>query len=511
MYTIEMKNPRQFFWAIPVLLLLSITATETLAQDTSDNATAWIIPIVGDIEPSMVTFVRREARRALDEGADYLVFDIDTFGGRVDSALQITSFIMSIKKAKTVAWIRNTETSMGVSWSAGALIALSCSQIYMASGTSMGAAAPVTIGSDGKTEGTGEKTVAAVRSQIAALAEKNGHPTGIALAMVDYDVELWEVTVDGVVKALTLTELEKLELLKPGEAGAPKEIRRVGIVSPVGKLLSLTAGEAYHLGLTRGLAEDHEELLDLIGAAMVLNESVPSAWDSVISFLVSGAVQGLLILIGLVMVFLEMQSPGFGIPGTTAVVCFVLVFGSSFLLGRVGSLEIILFMLGLGLLAVEIFIIPGFGVTGISGLAFIALSLILSMQDFIIPQFEWEWALMGRNAIVVCAGLLAAITGIAIIALLGPKTKMFNRLTLNTQIEQTASEGGGWQEDGSIESDFSELAGKTGKTVTVLRPIGKAEIEGTTFQVETDGSFVNMGEEIKVVKVKGNNITVRSV
>ena len=478
---------------------------------TTVTATAWIIPIVGDIEPSMVTFVRREARRALDEGADYLVFEIDTFGGRVDSALQITSFIMSIKKAKTVAWIRNTETSMGVSWSAGALIALSCSEIYMANGTSMGAAAPVTIGADGKAEGTGEKTVAAVRSQIAALAEKNGHPTGIALAMVDYDVELWEVIVDGETRALTLQELERLESLRPGEPGAPREIRKIGIVSPVGKLLSLTAGEAYHFSLSRGLADDREELLDRMGAAMILEESIPSAWDSVISFLLSGPVQGLLILVGLVMIFLEIQSPGFGIPGTVGILCFVVVFGASFLLGRVNSLEIILFMLGIGLLAVEIFLIPGFGVTGISGIVLIALSLILSMQDFVIPSVEWEWTLMGRNAIVVCAGLIAAITGIAILTLFSPKIKLFNRLTLNTQIEQTASEGSGWKNTGGIEFDFTKLVGKTGKAVTVLRPIGKAEIEGETFQVETDGTFISEGTEIKIVKVQGNIIIVRSV
>jgi membrane-bound serine protease (ClpP class) len=380
----------------------------------------------------------------------------------------------------------------------------------MANGTSMGAAAPVTIGTDGKTEGTGEKTVAAVRSQIAATAEKNGHPTGIALAMVDYDVELWEVEVDGTTRVLTLQELERLESLRPNQEGAPKQLRRVGIISPVGKLLSLTAGEAYRYGLTRGLADDREELLDHL-QAVVLEESAPSAWDSVISFLVSGPVQGLLILIGLIMIFLELQSPGFGIPGTTAIVCFVLVFGSSFLLGRVGSLEIILFILGLGLLAVEIFLMPGFGVIGISGIILIGFSLILSMQDFIIPRFSWEWTLMGRNAIVVCVGLLAAITGIAVIALLGPKTKMFDRLMLKTQIDQTASEGSGWQNDGGVESNFTALTGKTGKTVTMLRPIGKAEIEGEIFQVETDGSFVEPGKEIKIVKVQGNTIIVRSV
>ncbi|MDR2701704.1 MAG: nodulation protein NfeD [Spirochaetaceae bacterium] len=510
-----MKILRSFFWLIPVLLALPLFADEIPetggASAGSGDAAAWIIPIEGDIEPSMVTFVRREARRALDGGADFLVFEIDTFGGRVDSALQITSFIMSIKKAKTVAWVRNGESSMGVSWSAGALIALSCSQIYMANGTSIGAAAPVTIGADGHTEGTGEKTVAAVRSQIAAVAEKNGHPTGIALAMADYDVELWETEADGVIKVLTLQELERLESLRPGQEGAVKELRRVGIISPAGKLLSLTAGEAYRYGLTRGLADDREELLAMLGAGAVLEESAPSAWDSIISFLVSGPVQGVLILIGLIMIFLEIQSPGFGIPGTVAILCFVLVFGSSFMLGRVGSLEIILFVLGLGLLAVEVFLIPGFGVVGISGIILIAFSLIFSMQDFVVPNFEWEWTLMGRNAIVVCTGLLAAITGIAVIALLGPKTRMFDRLMLKTQIDQTASDGGGWQNDGGVESDYAALTGKTGTTVTTLHPIGKADIEGATYQVESDGSFVEPGKEVKVVKVQGNNIFVRSV
>jgi membrane-bound serine protease (ClpP class) len=502
---------------IPLVTLILLTAASFLfvdkapAEAPSTANTAWIIPIQGDIVPSLVTFVRREARRAMEADAKYIVFEIDTFGGRVDSALQITSFIMSIKKAKTVAWVRNSESSMGVSWSAGALIALSCAEIYMANGTSMGAAAPVTMGSDGKTEGTGEKTVAAVRSQIAALAEKNGYPTGIALAMVDYDVELWETEVDGALRILTLQELERLETMSPGQESAPDNIKRVGIISPVGKLLSLTAGEAARYGLSRGLADDREELLEALGAVAVLEESSPSASDSIIALLVSAPAQGVLILIGLIMMFLEIQSPGFGIPGTAAIVSFLLVFGSSFLLGRVSSLELILFIMGLGLLAVELFVIPGFGFVGIAGILFIVISLILSMQDFIIPSVEWEWSLLGRNAMVVFLGLIAAVTGIAVIALFGPKTKIFDRIMLKTQIDQTASEGGGWKNDGGLEFDYQTLLGLTGRATTLLHPIGKAEFKGEYYQVEADASFVEAGSEIKVVKVQGNTIFVRSV
>jgi membrane-bound serine protease (ClpP class) len=485
-----------------------------------DAGNVWIIPVKGDIEPSLTAFVRREIRKALGGGAQYVVFEIDTFGGRVDSALQISSAIMSIKNAQTVAWVQNGGESMGVSWSAGALIALSCADIYMANGTSMGAAAPVTIGADGTTETTGEKTVAAVRSQLAALAERNGHPVGIALAMVDFDVELWEVSVDGQIQALTLTELERLEREENSQ------IERLQVISPKGKLLSLTAGEALRYGLAVGMADDRDSLLSSIGAAGTVTESAPSAADALISFLTSAPIQAILIILGLIMIFLEINTPGFGIPGTVAVVCFLLVFGSGILLGRVNSLELILFLMGIGLLAVEIFLLPGFGVMGISGIVLIGFSLVLSMQDFVIPQFDWEWALLGRNVVVVTIGIIAAVTGIAVIALLGPRIRLFDGLTLKTQITGTASgplaardalpahigpAAGEFPPEQlpAGEEDYQGLLGKTGTALSVLRPSGKAEIEGQIYSVEGEGVFIEAGKTIRVIRVRGNMIMVR--
>ena len=510
-------------------LLLSavfLSRDQAAAQSPGGGGKAWIIPIHGDIEPSLTAFVRREARKALSQGVDYLIFEIDTFGGRVDAALQITSFIMSVKNARTIAWVSNSETSLGVSWSAGALIAISCQEIYMAPGTSMGAAAPVVASPGGSMEAADEKSVAAIRSQIAAFAERNEHPVGIALAMVDIDVELWEVVVNGEIMALSLTELERLE-----REAAEGTVERVGIVSPVGKLLSLSAGEAQRYGLIDGLIENRETLLSEIGATGEITESIPSPADSIISFLTSGAVQSILILLGLVMIFLEIQSPGFGIPGIVAVIAFLVVFGSSALLGRVGSLEIILFLAGLGLLAVELFVLPGFGLVGISGFILIGFSLVLSMQDFVIPRFDWEWALLGRNALVVFVGLLASILGIAVIALLGPKVRMFERLTLKTQITGTA---GGPDPESSVgkavgadragtgisvnsayamedEENLASLIGKIGTSESVLRPSGRALIDGNIYTVEADNEYVDAGRGIVVTRVRGNRIIVRRV
>ena len=496
------------------IILLLLPAVPGTAQ-SGVSAKVRIVPIRGDIEPSMAAFVRREARKAQNEKAEFIVFEIDTFGGRVDSALQIASFIMSIKNARTVAWVRSGELSMGVSWSAGALIAFSCSDIFMAPGTSIGAAAPVTMGADGKTELTGEKTVAAVRSQMAALAERNGHPVSIALAMVDFDVELWEAKVNDETRALTLSELEQLE-----SAGSAR-VERIQVISSPGKLLSLTAGESYRYGLAKGLAPDQTSLLEALGVEGVIEESSPGIADMIISLLCSGPVQAILIILGLVMIFLEFQSPGFGVPGVTAIICFTAVFGSGFLLGRVNSLEIILFILGLALLAVEIFLIPGFGIVGISGFFFIGISLILSMQDFVIPRFEWEWTLFGRNALVVFTSLAAAVLGIVVIALLGPRIKIFDRLMLKTQITGTAG-GPDPEKDPEPsaqnispieepEDNYAALTGKIGVSDTVLRPSGKAVIDGKVYTVEADNEFVEAGRGIIVTRVRGNRVIVRRV
>ena len=485
-----------------------LTAQQSALQ--TEKAQVRIIPVRGDIEPSLDAFVRREVRIAQNDKSEFIVFDIDTFGGRVDTALQIASFIMSIKNAQTIAWVRSGESSMGVSWSAGALIAFSCSRIFMAPGTSIGAAAPVNAGADGSTQLAGEKTVSAVRAQMAALAERNDHPVDIALAMVDFDVELWEVVMDGQTRAVSESELERLE----ASGDKPERIR---IISQAGKLLSLTAGEANRYGLA-SIAADEESLLASLGATGTIAESSPGITDYIISFLTSSAVQVILIIAGLVLLFVEMSTPGFGIPGVTGLLCFVLVFGPGLLLGQVNSLEIILFLVGLGLLVVELFILPGFGIVGISGFLLIGLTLVLSMQDFVIPQFDWEWALLGRNAMVVFIGLVLAVTGIAIIALFGPRLRIFDRFMLNTQITGTA--GGPDPENRAAESqavtaaaeddeNYASLAGKIGVADSILRPSGKALIDGKIYTVEADGAYIDEGRGIIVTRVRGNRIIVR--
>lgn len=485
------------------------------AQSTVDTASIWVIPIKGDIEPSMSAFIRRAGQNALAKGATTMIFEIDTFGGRVDTALQISSFIGSLKDIRTIAWVRSGPESMGVSWSAGALISLSCNDIVMSSGTSIGAAAPVTVGADGQMAPADEKTVSAVRSQMAALAEKNNHPVMLALAMVDKDLEVWEVQVNGETRLVNSIELERLE------KDAANRVVRQNLISDKGKLLSLTAGEAVRYGLATAVADDLSELTQEFGLSGSVVDLKPTVADQIITFLTSGTVQTILILLGLVMLFLEINSPGFGIPGAVAIISFVSVFGLNALLGTVGSLELILFLIGVALLAVEIFVIPGFGITGIGGLILIGSSLVFSRQDFIIPSLPWQWEFFTRNVIIVSVGIILAVLAIVLIALMGPRLRMFDRLTLKTRIDGTA--GGPDPENAGTsvieaarilteaQENYLDLLGKQGKAVSTLRPSGKAEIDGKVYAVEADGNFIEVQKPVEVIRVRGNRIIVRSV
>lgn len=499
-----------FCLAVSILSLMNAQA-----QVPQGAGSVWVIPIKGDIEPSISAFIRRASQNALAKGASTIIYEIDTFGGRVDTALQISSFIGSLKNIRTVAWVRSGPESMGVSWSAGALIALSCQDIVMSTGTSIGAAAPVTIGPDGQMAPTGEKTVSAVRSQMAALAEKNTHPVLLALAMVDQDLEVWDVQVNGENRLVNSVELESLE------KNSANKVVRQNLVSAKGKLLSLTAGDAQKYGLARAIADDSAELLQKLGISGEISELKPNAADQIVNILTSGAVQTILILVGLVMLFLEINTPGFGIPGVVAIISFVTVFGLNALLGTVGSLELILFLVGVALLAVEIFILPGFGITGISGLVLIGLSLVFSRQDFTIPSLPWQWEIFGRNVIFVSIGIILAIAAIAVIALMGPRLRIFDRLTLKTKIEGTA--GGPDPEHAGTsvleaarvmseaEENYGDLLGKKGKAISTLRPSGKAEFDGKVYVVEADGVFIEPQKTVEVIRIRGNRIIVRSV
>jgi len=500
---------------LPAFLVLMFTLPFTLFAEGSDEevlpAKVYVIPLREDVDRYLGVFLGRSLETAKKAGAELVIVEIDTFGGRVDTALEIASRIGSASWARTVAYVPADSGGRGVSWSAGALMAFSCSEIRMAPGTSMGAAAPVYQTSEGM-QAAGEKTVSAVRGQIAALAEKNGYPIGVALAMVDADIVLKEVVLDDVESLATAADIEEME-----RKGVEFELGRT--IIDTGKLLTLTAGEMERYGVSSGTVSTRDELISSLG--FTLEDTVvleKSRADSLITLLSGGALTSILLIAGLVALYLEITSPGFGIPGTIALVCFAVVFSISGLIGNLGPAEILMFIVGIILLLLEIFIIPGFGIAGIGGILLILGSFVFSRQNFYWPEFEWQRTIAWRNIGIVGIGVIGGIFSIGVIMAVLPRAGLFDRLVLKGPGD--SGYGGRFRsrkrkkslEDGlEIPDDEhvdSVLAGSTGIAVTDLRPVGKISIQNRVIVAETDGEYCDKGTTVVVQRVDGVKIVV---
>ncbi len=487
--------------ALLLAVVLSFTLVSQLAKAQDEQpGRIYVIAIYGEIDRAMMVFIRRGVEEAKNSNAEVVFFTIDTFGGRVDSALQITSLIGSLESALTVAYVTSEPEGTGVSWSAGALISFACDRIYMAPGTSMGAAAPVYQTQEGM-EMAPEKVVSALRTQMAALAEKNGYPKEIAIAMVDKDVELVEVTVAGELRIINASELEAVQ--KEAERDG-REFAKGKVLIQSGKLLALTAGEMERYGVSSGTVARFPELVEGLGYSdfqtISLEQNAP---DRVVAILTGIGFTSLLVIIGLIALFIEITTPGFGIPGTMAIVSFAVLFISHSLLGTVGSVEILLFIMGVVLLLVEIFIIPGFGLAGISGILLVVVSLVLAMQDFVWPVLDWQWDILRQNLALVLVSLAVAFVTLILAARFLPRIALFRGLMLTST--QKASEGYTVQQP---EAE-NHLSGKRGVAITKLRPVGKAEIEDRVLVVEAEGEFLEPGTPVVVTEVSGNRIVVR--
>jgi membrane-bound serine protease (ClpP class) len=268
--------------------------------------------------------------------------------------------------------------------------------------------------------------------------------------------------------------------------------------------LTLTAGEMERYCVSSATVESLEALLQLQGIPSAevkrLALSVP---DKIVIFLTSAAVTSILVLIGLVAIYLEISSPGFGVPGTVAIIAFATIFIGGALLGTVGSLEIIMFLVGVVLLVVEIFLIPGFGATGITGIVLMVLALVLSRQEFIVPRFSWQWGIFLRNLRNVGLGFFGSLVAIVVLMRVFHRTPLLKRLILS----ETQASSAGYTAQSQDSS--ASLVGRRGAAVTTLRPAGKAEFDGEVLAVETDGEFIERGSAVEIFEVSGNRILVR--
>ena len=491
----------RFCSAAVCLLLLGANVTTPPAKSLQTprpgkHGRVLIVPIKGEIDRLQGAFLHRTLKDAKDQ-YDAVIFEIDTPGGRIDVMAQMSREMIELHPTPTIGFVSPWAIS------AGAAIAMSTDRIYMSTTSAIGAARPWIPGPDGRPVSLPgyyeEKSVSITRSLFRGVAEAKNYPAAIAEGMVDESLEVKRVIYDGKEMYLKTEEIEEIQT-KPDE-DAKLEI--LNTVSPKGRLITFTAKEAIKYGIARGgIANTIEEVLEKEGLSSAEKVRQAQNWsDKVIAILTARELVTLLILIGFGAIWLEMKMPGFGVPGTIAVIAFLLVFGSQFLIGNANALEILLFLVGLALLGIELFVTPGFGVIGGAGILCVLASLVLAMQPFTLPQAPWEFRALQFNLMATLGGVAGSFIVLLLAAWLLPGTSLFGRLTLQKALRVEEGFRTGVEEG-------KALLGQVGTVVTALRPAGKLEIGDKTYSVVSDAEFINAGRQARVIRVDGPKIVV---
>ena len=406
------------------------------------------------IDLGLSPYIKRIINEAEKADAKAIIFKINTLGGRVDAAIQIKDAILSTN-ILTIAFVNYRAIS------AGALIALSCNKVVMAPGATIGAATVV----DQAGKKVGEKYQSFMRSEMRTIAEKNGRRKDIAQGMVDE-----KVMIKGLVDST--------------------------------QLITLITEEALKYGIADTTVTDFNSLLKVFNLQDASIIDVESNWaEDVVKFLNNPIITSILIMIGFFGLFAEIKTPGWGVPGTAGIIALILFFGSSYILALASIIDIVLFIVGLVLIALEIFVIPGFGIAGISGIIMVIISLFLALTGTSLPYIDSS--IISIALIQLSVSLVGALLLIFILAKFLPKTIIFNRLVLS-EAEKTNK--------GFVSADkISKSIGRKGVALTMLRPAGIAEIEGKRIDVVTEGSFIEKGKKIIVISSEGIKVVVAKV
>lgn len=415
-----------------------------------------LMKIDAEIDPRMNRYTELALNHADEIDADIVVVEMDTYGGAVNDADDIRTRFLNFDKP---LWVFINKDAA----SAGALISIACDSIYMAPGASIGAAT-VVVGGTG--EAAPDKYQSYMRSIMRSTAGATGRNPRVAEAMVDESIDL-------------------------------------DSLAPAGKVLTLSTSEAIRYEFCEGEVNSVEELLAKNGVedyALVKFEL--SATEKVIRFFLNPFISGILILIIIGGIYFELQTPGIGFPLAAAVVAAVLYFVPYYLNGLAEHWEIIIFFLGVILLALEIFVIPGFGIAGISGLVLMVGSFILVMLNN--EAFDFSFVALGDFIVAASTTMTAFVLGLGLMFFGGMKlveSNVFKRIALVEVEDRTQG----------YTSRFHEKSylNKRGKAYTVLRPSGKIVIENEILDAYTRGEYIEKGREVVVIDESGTSLKVK--
>lgn len=459
-----MKKLVLFFF----LAVMFLTAFATEQKDI-----VFKVDIQDEIGPEVWRLVRKSFDEADKVDAKYILIQMNTYGGMVIYADSLRSLILNSKKPVWV-FVDNNAAS------AGALIAIACDRIYMREGASIGAATVV----NQTGEAMPDKYQSYMRSMIRATAQAHGRDT---LVNGRDTVYRWKRDP------------------RIAEAMVDQSIYIKGI-SDSGKIVTFTPSEAMLNGYCDGIAGNIEEVLSQEKVTDYVIESyTPTVLDKIIRFLINPLIQGLLIMLIVGGIYFELQTPGIGFPLMAALTGCLLYFAPLYLEGLAGNWEIIAFILGVVLLLLEIFVIPGFGVAGVSGIVLIVGALVFAGIDHVSFEFPGDFIQTAVRSLFLV--ISSSIVAFFISMWLGSKLLGSRRWAFALHAEQRP-------EDGyvGVDMDIRREVGKNGVAVTDLRPAGKVEVEGDIYDaVSLWGDYIVKGTSVCVKKYQSGQIYVEKI
>ncbi|MFY0643311.1 MAG: S49 family peptidase [Bacteroidia bacterium] len=453
---------------VQILLLFSLLSS---AQNSKKVV---VFDIKEDIAPSATRITNKAVGYAEQIKADLIIVHMNTYGGYVTDADSIRTRLLNTK-IPVYVFIDNNAAS------AGALISLACDKIYMRPGGNIGAATVVTQSG----EAAPDKYQSYMRKQMRSTAESHGFDTIVNGTDTSYEYRRNPDIAEGMVDESVVVE---------------------GI-DDSSKVITLTTEEALVWGYCEGKVESIKEILELNGIEEYEIERVEkSAMDNLVSFFANPALRSVLILLMIGGIYFELQSPGIGFALAIALLAAVAYFAPLYLEGLAANWEIILFIVGLLLIAMEIFVIPGFGIAGIGGIVLTVGSLVLSM----LKNVNFDFSLTGTPALTTALSLviIAMVGFIAVVMVFGRgllKSRLFQRLVLSDTLEDSKVH---------IQKDSHELTdflGKQALTHTALRPLGKITINHMHYEAKTYGDFVDKGATVEIVSIENDYLVVKEV
>ncbi len=444
--------------SIFLFIFLFVFTNQLNADETQKDKKTKVykFDIKEEIAPPVWRKTKNAFLQAKDTNADLILIHMNTYGGMLDAADSIRTIILH-SQIPVYVFIDNNAAS------AGALISIACDSIYMRSGANIGAATVV----DQTGKPLPDKYQSYMRSMMRSTAEAKGRDPEIAQAMVDPRIYIENI-------------------------------------SDTGNVLTFTTSEAIKHGYCEGKAESIQEVLEDAGFHNYeIIEQKLTPLDKFIGFLINPMISGVLIMIIMGGIYFELQSPGVGFPLLASIIAALLYFAPHYIEGLANNWEILIFIIGVILVAVEIFVIPGFGVAGIAGIMCIIIGLTLSMVE----NFGFDFLYINYTQLIKSFFIVIIATFLSLILSYYISKKIFT----STVFGQLALASTQQVKDGftSADAEYLTMIGKTGYAKTILRPAGKVVIEDEIFDATAESGFIDEGEKIEVIKYETGQLFVR--